>query len=243
MNKWTIIYYTADTSICPHIHGSFYKKSNPSANILHADGREYLLPNSTYRVKDINSSSKPNVKERALKDSRKDKLRHKLVRNNDKFLRDWIKDNYHTITTNNVAFFEWDVLLNKQLPDINIRNMKAWNATSVRNAKKWQWLKEILEHEKNVNTTVCPFAGFYLSKNFIKQMISSKYDYLYELDIFCEARLSILAHLIEAKPETDREIFNQKNPLEKPESLKLQYKNIDEVPTGCFHPIKENILI
>jgi hypothetical protein len=196
-------------------------------------------------VKDVNSnsSSKPTFKVGALQDSSKDKLTHNVVRNNDKFLRDWIKDNYHTITTNNVAFFEWDVLLNKQLPDINIRNITSWRARKLSNAKRWPWLKELLEHGKNVNTAISPFAGLYLSKNFIKQMISSKYDYLYELDIFCEVRLSILAHLIEAKPKADREIFNQNHPLKKPEFLKLQYKNIDEVPTGCFHPIKENILI
>lgn len=245
-NDWTIIYHTADSSVCPHIHSSFYEKSNPSANILYADGREYFLPApySSYKVKDVNSNVEIDFSKMALHDSCRDKLRHILVRNHDKFLRNWLKDNFHMITTNNVAFFEWDVLLNKELPNIRIEGFNAWTAGWVKNLK-WSYCEETLKYEKNIERFVAPFAGFYTTKDFIEQIISSKYDYLYELDMFCEVRMSILTYLTNVKPETDRTIFTRdaimsiaKRALE----LNQKYKNENEVPIGCFHPIKQKII-
>lgn len=244
--NWTIIYYTADASVFPFIHKSFYEKSNPSANILYADGREYFLPrpHSSYKVKDVNSNVVVDFSKMALHDSRRDRLRYILVRNNDKFLRDWLKDNFHMITTTNVAFFEWDVLLNKQLPNTNVNGFTSWRSAerSHSNWSKWPWLKETVRHGKNIKTVVSPFGGFYSTRDFVKEMISSKYDYLYNKDIFCESRTSILVNIIDVKTEEDKEIFNQPSPINKPEFLNREYENIDEVPIGCFHPIKKNIL-
>lgn len=256
-NDWTIIYHTADSSLCPHIHSSFYEKSNPSANILHADGREYFLPTpySSYKVKDVNYNIEVDFSKMALHDSNGDELRSMLVRNHDKFLRNWLKDNFHMITTNNVAFFEWDVLLNKELPHIKIEGFNCWSQAKIRDVssknyanKKTKFLgycKEALKYEKNIERFVAPFAGFYTTKDFIEQIISSKYDYLYELDIFCEVRMSILTYLTNVKLETNRTIFNgdailtiAKRALE----LDQKYKNENEVPIGCFHPIKQKII-
>ena len=241
-NSWTIIYHTADSSVCPHIHHSFYEKSNPSANILYADGREYFLPTPYHskKVKNINLGVEIDFSKMARQDSREDELRNTMIHNHDKFLRDWIKDNIHKITTNNVAFFEWDVLLNKELPLTRIEGLHFWNALPPGHSMVWG--DDILNRVKDVETLVSPFAGFYTNKDFIEQMISDKYDYLYEQDIFCEVRISILAHLTGVKPETNREIFNQPNPLKKPESLNREYKNKDKVPIGCFHPIKQKII-
>lgn len=242
MNDWTIIYHTADSSVCPHIHRSFYEKSNPSANILYADGREYFLPNpyTLNKVKEINLNVEIDFSKMAIVDSCKDELRSTMINNHDKFLRDWLKDNIHMITTNNVAFFEWDVLLNKELPLTRIEGLNFWNTISPRRSKAWG--EYILNLNKNVKKLVSPFAGFYTNKDFIEQMISDKYDYLYEQNIFCESRISILAYLTGVKLERNKGIFSQKHPLKKPECLNREYKSENEVPTGCFHPIKQRII-
>lgn len=242
MNDWTIIYHTADSSVCPHIHRSFYEKSNPSANILYADGREYFLPNpyTLNKVKEINLNVEIDFSKMARQDSCKDEMRHTMINNHDKFLRDWLKDNIHMITTNNVALFEWDVLLNKELPLTKIEGLNAWNAESPRRARVWG--EYILNLNKNVKKLLSPFAGFYTNKDFIEQMISDKYDYLYEQNIFCESRISILAYLTGVKLERNKGIFNQKHPLERPEFLNREYKSENEVPTGCFHPVKQRII-
>jgi len=147
------------------------------------------------------------------------------------------------ITTNNVAFFEWDVLLNKELPHIKI---EGFNSTVVGWIKKlkWQYYEEALKYEKNIERFVAPFAGFYTTKDFIEQIISSKYDYLYELDIFCEVRMSILTYLTNVKPKVDKTIFDSENLARRPQVdfLNQKYKNENEVPIGCFHPIKHKII-
>lgn len=240
---WTIIYHTADSAICPHIHKFFYEKSNPSANILYADGRKYFLPNphAQYTAEQINKDKKLNKETLALQSFNDDIARKQLIRNHDKLLRDWLKDNFHLITTNNVACFEWDVLLNKQLPSLNIECLTSWGAWSFSSDTKWGHAKPILYYEKNVKTIVSPFGGFYSTRDFIEEMISSKYDYLYQSSIFCEARMSILAYLTNVKIKADKTIFDQECALIKPEFIKEKYQNIHEVPIGCFHPIKSAI--
>lgn len=226
---WTIIYHTADSQICPHIHRYFYEKSNPEANILYADGREYFLPDphSSHRVKDVNSGSKLDISKTALQSVKKDKLRQTLVFNHDKYLRDWLKDNFHKITTNNVAFFEWDVLLNKELPPVNI---DALHVKCITNTEKnsWFWMKDIKKIDKNISTGVAPFGTFYANKYFIEQMIDEKYDYLYDQILFCEARLRVLAELTQTKIVEEKKIH-------------IEALEGEEVPVGCFHPVKSKI--
>jgi hypothetical protein len=41
-------------------------------------------------------------------------------RNTDKLVRQWLQKNIDKIHTNNIAIIEWDVLITKKLPDLNI---------------------------------------------------------------------------------------------------------------------------
>ena len=229
LTDWTIIYHTADSQICPHIHRSFYEKSNPSANILYADGREYFLPDprSSHRVKDINSDSKLDISEKAIKSCKKNKLKKFMILNHDKYLRDWLKDNFHKITTNNVAFFEWDVLLNKELPPININALHVKFITNC-GQRPWFWMKHVEKIDKNISTGIAPFGTFYANKYFVEQMIDAKYDYLYDQSLFCEARLRVLAELTQTKIVQEKQIH-------------LGALEGEEVPVGCFHPVKSKI--
>jgi hypothetical protein len=227
-NNWTIIYHTADSQTCPHIHKAFYEKSNPSVNILYADGREYFLPNpySSYQVKSVNSNYEINASLTALHSCAKDKIRRALIVNHDKFLRDWLKDNFDKINTNNIAFFEWDVLLNQKLPCIKVDAIHAKYITNL--TRPWHWMKHVAKINKNISTGMAPFGAFYANRYFIEEMIDSKYDYLYNQDLFCEARLTVLANLTQTKIVKDEKIL----------CGKLQGR---EVVTGCFHPVKSKI--
>jgi hypothetical protein len=231
---WTIIYHTADSQICPHIHRFFYEKSNPLANILYADGKEYFLPHphSSYQVKNINLGIEIDTQTTALDFCKGDKLRSFMIHNHDKYLRDWLKDNFNKITTNNVALFEWDVLLNKQLPSIKVNGIHIKHITNTK--KPWPWMNQVAKINKNISTGMAPFGVFYTNRYFIEQMIDEKYDYLYNQDLFCEARLTILSHLIQANILEDRKIF-QYRAISNP-----KFKD-NQIPTGCFHPVKEKV--
>lgn len=231
---WTIIYHTADSQLCPHIHRSFYEKSNSSANILYADGRKYFLPPpyDSLQVKDVNSSYEIDTSIDALGSTKGHWLRKFLIFNHDKYLRDWLKDNFDKITTNNVAFFEWDVLLNKKLPPIKVDGIHIKNITNTK--KSWYWMDEVRKINENISIGMAPFAAFYVNRYFIEQMIDEKYDYLYNQHLFCEARLTILSHLIQANILEDRKIF-QYRAISNP-----KFKD-NQVPTGCFHPVKEKV--
>lgn len=230
-NKWTIIYHTADSNICPHIHKSFYEKSNPSANILFADGQDYYLPKpySDHKVKDVNHGKKNNPDKWALHTVAGDKLRVILVRNHDKFLRDWLKDNFDKITTNNIAFFEWDVLLNKELPSINVKGFLVKKISNI--DRHWSWIEDVKKFDEKINTGIVPFGTFYTNKDFVKQMIDSKYDYLYDQDLFCEARLTIMANFLNQNIVEYNEIFAGGENAQSETGAN----------EGCFHPVKKEI--
>lgn len=225
---WTIIYHTADSQICPHIHRSFYEKSNSSANILYADGREYFLPvpHDSLKVKDVNLGREIDTQTTALHSCKADKLRRFLICNHDKYLRDWLKDNFDKITTNNVAFFEWDVLLNQKLPSIKVDAIHAKYISNL--TEPWYWMGHVAKINKNILTGMAPFGAFYANRYFIEEMIDSKYDYLYDQDLFCEARLTVIANLTQTKIIKDEKIL----------CGKLQSR---EVAMGCFHPVKSKI--
>ena len=241
--EWTIIYHTADTHVCPHIHKDFYEKSNPDANILYADGREYTLPNpySSHKVKDVNSNCGIDTSVSAMEAVKKGSLRSKLVVNHDKFLRDWLRDNFHRITTDNIALYEWDVLLNNTLPVMEV------NAIHVRISDgKHPSLGKVKKFNKNISKGMAPFGAFYANKHFIEQMIDVRYDYLYDQDLFCEARLTVLAHLTQTEILQDRQIITeppglQLNNIEKT-MASVEFENF-EMPRGCFHPIKKPIYV
>ena len=227
-SDWTIIYHTADSTFFPHIHKNFYEKSNPSANILYADGRNYYLPKpkTSMKVKDVNDKV-PDLSKPALRVTTGFSKRL-LVRNHDKFLRDWLKDNFDKIKTNNVAFFEWDVLLNKKLPSLVIDDLYVKCITNKN--KPWYRMKEITKYNNTlpISTGFAPFGAFYTNKNFVEQMINSRYDSLYNENLFCECRLTILAYY------TNTNIVEYDD-IVKPLSC---HKDGKKILKGCFHPVK-----
>jgi hypothetical protein len=138
-----------------------------------------------------------------------------------------LKDNFHKITTNNVAFFEWDVLLNKELPPVNIDALHVKFITNT-GENPWFWMQDVKKIYKNISTGVAPFGTFYANKYFVEQMIDEKYDYLYDQSLFCEARLTILANLTQTKIVQEKKIH-------------IGAIEGEEVPAGCFHPVKIKI--
>ena len=230
-SDWTIIYHTTDSVFFPHIHKNFYEKSNPSANILYADGRNYYLPKpkSSIQAKDVNQMEGIDLNKPAMR-TLDNNLKRILVRNHDKLLRDWLRDNFDKIKTNNVAFFEWDVLLNKKLPSMVISDLYIKCITNIN--KPWYWMKEISKYNNtlSISTGLQPFGAFYANKNFVEQMINSKYDSLYNENLFCECRLTILAH------------YTNINIVEYTDMVKpLSCHKDGKIPKGCFHPVKTRL--
>jgi len=228
--------------VCPHIHKIFYEKSNPDANIIYADGREYYLPDpySSHKVKSVNSNNDVDVEKFALVGGSLTDLQRVLVVNHDKYLREWLRDNFHRITTDNIAFYEWDVLLNKTLPCIEV------DAIHVRISHDMHpSLRKVAKFNKNISRGMAPFGAFYANKYFIEQMIDVKYDYLYDQDLFCEARLVVLADLTQTRIIQDKQIMKSPPPLlrltEIKENLIAGGIKVQEIPEECLHPIKQNL--
>jgi hypothetical protein len=89
-------------------------------------------------------------------------------------------------------------------------------------------MQDVKKIYKNISTGVAPFGTFYANKYFVEQMIDEKYDYLYDQSLFCEARLTILANLTQTKIVQEKKIH-------------IGAIEGEEVPAGCFHPVKIKI--
>ena len=237
-NKWTIVYHTSDSKYFPHIHEKYVVGSNPDANVLLADGSKYYLPepHSNLTVRDVNELSqiKYNTGSSALKICRGSEMNLIVVRNHDKFLRDWLIDNFSEIKTNNIAFFEWDVILNEELPDIHIDGFYS----KFKRDSRWCWFSECKNIFSDIKYAAPPFAAFFTSKDFIKKMIDSKYDAIYNSNIFCEARISAIIHDTKTKIYSCRDTYFKEIHIPE-EGVLFEKHNI--LKGGIFHPIKKPI--
>lgn len=237
-NRWTIVYHTSDSKYFPHIHENYIVDSNPDADILLADGSKYHLPQpySNFTVRDVNELNqiKYTASSSALKICRDSELNLIVVRNHDKFLRDWLVDNYSKIETNNIAFFEWDVIVNETLPDIYIKGVYS----KFKRDSRWCWFSECRNIFSDIKYSAPPFAAYFTSKKFIKKMINSKYDEMYNSNIFCEARISALIHDTKVKITSCKDTYFKN--IHIPEENKI-FKKSDILKGGIFHPIKKPI--
>lgn len=111
-------------------------------------------------------------------------------RNNDRFIRDWLKKNKNKIIHNNIAIVEWDVLITSALPNILVDGFVGRNLQKP-GINKWLWFKEIdrLGKYKNYATGAAPFAIQFFNKNAIDVWTSEEFNDIFLEDIFCELRL------------------------------------------------------
>ena len=122
------------------------------------------------------------------------------------------------------------MLLNKKLPSMVISDLYIKCITNIN--KPWYWMKEISKYNNtlSISTGLQPFGAFYANKNFVEQMINSKYDSLYNENLFCECRLTILAH------------YTNINIVEYTDMVKpLSCHKDGKIPKGCFHPVKTRL--
>lgn len=112
-------------------------------------------------------------------------------RNGDKTVRMWLQNNIGKIISNNIALFEWDVLVSTKLPDIDINGLYAKNVRKPDTDPNWPWFKEIesLGSYKNYAIGVAPLGVLFMDKQCINTIIDPEFDDIYSKDIFSELRL------------------------------------------------------
>jgi hypothetical protein len=260
-NKWTIIYYCLDQERYGHIHKEVLKKSNPDANLLFADLSDYNLPKpySNITSKAANDSDNKRTYEgNAFQQAAHNKYRKHVVWFQDKMIRDWLKNNFHKINTNNIAFAEWDVLISGKLPTIKIENEfickrifspeggDHWSYGKLNKWEQYKRFKEELDQASNKSkikfkpTAIAPFSMFFCSVSFLKNLINPRFDCIFnEYNIFSELRIGTVAATCGVKFKTvempNNEAAGRKSVerLTNLESLK-QINGFE----GIYHPVK-----
>jgi len=111
-------------------------------------------------------------------------------RNNDRYIREWLRNNYHKILHNNIAFVEWDVLITINLPNINVCGFIGKHLQRP-GINEWVWFNEIdrLGKYKTHAMGAAPFAIQFMDKEAVNTWMSNEYDDIYAKDIFCELRV------------------------------------------------------
>lgn len=185
------------------IHLEHLQQSNPNANILLCDLSQYgLFLNQKY-----------------------------CWRNSDIFIRNWLRCNRSSITRNNIAIVEWDVLITKPLPDICVHGLMCNNIQH--SYQEWYWFKESkllsAKYEK-FKIGVTPLCVLFMDQYCIDTIIDSEFDPIFSANIFCELRLPTILN--------SRNINITKYSMPNVNSLKTTY---DENIPDIYHPIKQKI--
>jgi len=151
-------------------------------------------------------------------------------RNNDRLIRNWLKNNKSQIIHHNIAILEWDVLVSSPLPNIKINGFVGRNLQKP-NINKWLWFKEIdrLGKYKNYAMGAAPFAIQFFDKNSIEAWTSDEFDSISSQDIFCELRLPTIMNYAG--------IAMSEHLLPNVEWYNIQHKKIP----GIYHAIKYDI--
>jgi hypothetical protein len=164
---------------------------------------------------------------------------HFAWRNSDNLVRDRIKEHIDSIRSQNIAIAEYDVLIKEQLPDINVDAVYCKKIMRLNQNKNWHWFKEInrLGSLEPFALGLFPMGFFILNIEHIKCWLDSKYDFLYEENIFCELRLgTILNHAGFPIKE-----YNYSNILTR---SALKHQNLEESifinrqNSRIYHPVK-----
>lgn len=157
-------------------------------------------------------------------------------RNNDKLIRDWLKINLSSITTNNVIIAEWDTLISKKMPNFYVDGVYAKYIRHYKYYSHWYWFKDISQLE-NLQEYACGLLSFgflILNIQSINILIDKTFDYLYDKDIFCELRLGtifnysqipmheiILQNILEGQKTLDKSKISELNDYYHPVKYKF----------------------
>lgn len=163
----------------------------------------------------------------------------------DIIVRRWMKENHNQIKYNNVALLEFDVLLNMELPDINLENtiIGKHSVNPINHPEWWPFSdKKRLDHLEEYAHGLLYFGFYMMSRNCIDHLIKKEYDFLfeYERDMLCELRFAtVLNHSKVSIKEAENSLLD--NFL--CGGIGFEVKDIEyniDIP-GIYHPVKNPI--
>lgn len=198
------------------VHLDILKKTNPQAQIIQLHTEHNLAPTEAHH-------------------------------NCDRVLRSNLKQKniLSQVINDNILLVEWDVYINDLIPEINLSSMMT-KATS-RNNINWYWWKEVtkLPNELREYATSAPLFSFIaIKKNILQEILNDKYDYIFNMQIFCELRLATIVTSLGYETETFPIELSQhiKDGGDKNDFYPLLNFLIQNPDTkGIIHPIKSKI--
>jgi len=177
------------------------------------------------------------------------KLEHNLDpkiawRNSDRILRQNIKQFINNIINNKVLLVEWDLLVNKKIPNIDFNGLLAKNILLDKN-NGWCWWKEITNLPDKYKPFISgsPLWSFIgISKDCLIKILDPAYDELYEMDIFCEIRTATLMkslgfNMTKFPKELCQSILDSNQGNEQV----IYDEIIKNKQQGIFHPVKRTL--
>ena len=149
-------------------------------------------------------------------------------RNCDRSLRNWWLENRNLFSSEYLLVLEWDVLVTKK---INIIFKPGFSCVSTRDSShKWDWLKESNMLVGMEPFGFVPFAVLAFDRKALDYLCDSRWDRLYEDDVFCELRVGSIA----------KRSGMQINILPGMGEVKYIKNNIIKGP-GIYHSVKHRI--
>lgn len=125
--------------------------------------------------------------------------KHYCWRNSDNLIRNWLRNNISQIKNNKVAILEWDVLVTQKLPDIKLVGAMGKHIHKPTKNNGWKWFKEInkLEEYKKYAIGIAPLGILFIDRGSILSLIDSKFDDIFNKNIFCELRLPTILNSLD----------------------------------------------
>lgn len=119
-------------------------------------------------------------------------------RNADRTIRKYLNTIINDILYDNILLVEWDVYIDTEVPDIDFDGALFNNIIKNKN-NGWCWWKEIdnlPEQLRSCATGGALWSLIAIKKTYLEMLLSNKYDYIYEMDIFSELRTpTLMQHL------------------------------------------------
>lgn len=176
------------------------------------------------------------------------KIKHNLChqeawRNPDRTLRKHL--NIDDILYDNILLVEWDVYINKEVPDINFDGA-LFKCVSTDTNSSWCWWKEIKnlpDEYKQYITGGALWSLVAIKKTYLEILLSNKYDYIYDMDIFSEIRTPTLMKYLDIPlsqfPKDWSEFIYGSEPHNVEKIMNHLSNQLN--PVGFFHPVKKHI--
>lgn len=178
------------------------------------------------------------------------KIEHNLPdveawRNVDRTIRKYLNTIINDILYDNILLVEWDVYIDTEVPDIDFDGALFNNIIKNKN-NGWYWWKEIdslPEEFRSCATGGALWSLIAIKKTYLELLLSNKYDYLYEMDIFSELRTpTLMQHLGMPLSELPR---NWSKFMSSNESILIKQILDNKLDIsnniGIFHPVKKHI--